>query len=130
MALRVEFETCNAAFGEPGDDEQFRAEVRRLLRLVSGAVATGLEGEWSLMDINGNKVGSWTLDRGCRCQPAAPEPARVLVYPCEVCHDEPASMRCDCCGTRYGKRCASRPDAGGFNCPDPGCNLYGEGAKR
>ena len=48
---------------------------------------------------------------------------------CEVCSDEPASMRCDCCGTRYGKRCASRPDPGGFNCPDPGCNLYGEGAK-
>ena len=31
--------------------------------------------------------------------------------------------RCDCCGSRYCRRCAGPVDLLGFDCPEPGCNL-------
>lgn len=60
--LKLEIKTGGAAFGE--DDElsyEGRYELARLLKKV----ATQIENDYNdgvLMDINGNKVGKWTLD--------------------------------------------------------------------
>jgi len=70
MSFRISFETCNAAFGEPGDTVQFRTEVKRILRRVVAVVEAGAD-EGPIMDINGNKVGSWSLDMSCGCDNTA-----------------------------------------------------------
>lgn len=79
MSFRLDFETCNAAFGEPGDSVQFRTEVKRVLRRVIGLVEAGAD-EGPVMDINGNKVGSWALDYGCRCQPTDEHAGQVQAH--------------------------------------------------
>jgi hypothetical protein len=64
--MRISFETCNAAFGR--DEFEWRAEVIRILRKVIRQVEYGEDGA-AVMDLNGNKVGDWSTDRGCRCEP-------------------------------------------------------------
>lgn len=55
--LNLTFATDNAAFnGEP------IYETARLLRYAARKIEAG-EYEGTLMDINGNNVGGWTLDR-------------------------------------------------------------------
>lgn len=55
--LKLKFATENAAFnGEP------IYEAARLLREAAHRIEAG-EYEGRLFDINGNKVGGWTLDR-------------------------------------------------------------------
>lgn len=67
--FRVDFETCNAAFGETETDR--RVEVIRILRKVIRQIEYGEDGA-VVMDLNGNKAGDWSTDRGCRCEPAQP----------------------------------------------------------
>lgn len=63
--FRVDFETCNAAFGET--PEEHRAEVLNVLRLIGANIRKG--GELGVvMDANGNSIGGWSLNRGCRCE--------------------------------------------------------------
>lgn len=60
--LKLEIKTGGAAFSE--DDEltyEGRYELARLLRKVSVQIECGCN-DGVLMDINGNKVGKWTLD--------------------------------------------------------------------
>ena len=52
--FKMSFKTSNAAF----DDMEF--EVTRILQDVKHEVMKG-ETEGTIMDINGNKVGEWSL---------------------------------------------------------------------
>ena len=60
--LNIEIKTGNAAFSE---DEvltiEGRYEVARLLRKISVQIEQG-DNDGVIMDINGNKVGRWSLD--------------------------------------------------------------------
>ena len=53
--MKIQFDTDNAAFEEYGD-----AEVRRILEEIADKVEHGYD-HGSIMDINGNKIGSWEL---------------------------------------------------------------------
>lgn len=60
--LKLEIKTGGAAFSE--DDAltyEGRSEIARLLRKISVKIETG-DSDGVIMDINGNKVGRWTLD--------------------------------------------------------------------
>ena len=60
--LKLEIKTGGAAFSE--DDVltyEGRSEIARLLRKISVKIETG-DSDGVIMDINGNKVGHWTLD--------------------------------------------------------------------
>lgn len=60
--LKIEIKTDNAAFSE--DDVltyEGRYEVARLLRKISVQIEQG-DNDGVIMDINGNKVGRWSLD--------------------------------------------------------------------
>ena len=62
--LKIEIKTGNAAFTD--EDGRFDSyyggeEIYRLLRDVAIKIQNGNE-EGSLVDINGNKVGTWVLD--------------------------------------------------------------------
>ena len=60
--LNIEIKTGNAAFSE---DEvltyEGRSEIARLLRKISVQIETG-DSDGVIIDINGNKVGRWSLD--------------------------------------------------------------------
>jgi hypothetical protein len=60
--LKLEIKTGGAAFSE--DDVvtfEGRYELARLLKKVATQIETGSE-EGSIMDINGNKCGTWKLN--------------------------------------------------------------------
>ena len=60
-------------------------------------------------------------------EPVAPPVARASRMPlhCTYCGRlTSAWTACDACGGVYCVTCAARPDLGGHNCPDPGCNLH------
>ena len=60
--LKIEIKTGGAAFCE--DDVltyEGRYEVTRLLRKISVQIEQG-DNDGVIMDINGNKVGRWSLD--------------------------------------------------------------------
>ena len=60
--LKLEIKTGGAAFSE--DDVltyEGRYEVARLLRKISVQIEQG-DNDGVIMDINGNKVGRWSLD--------------------------------------------------------------------
>lgn len=60
--LKIEIKTGGAAFSE--DDVltyEGRYEVARLLRKISVQIEQG-DNDGVIMDINGNKVGRWSLD--------------------------------------------------------------------
>lgn len=60
--LKLEIKTGGAAFSE--DDVltiEGRYEVARLLRKISAQIEQGVD-DGVIMDINGNKVGRWSLD--------------------------------------------------------------------
>lgn len=60
--LKIEIKTGGAAFSE--DDVltyEGRYEVIRLLRKISVQIEQG-DNDGVIMDINGNKVGRWSLD--------------------------------------------------------------------
>lgn len=60
--LKIEIKTGGAAFSE--DDVltyEGRYEVTRLLRKISVQIEQG-DNDGVIMDINGNKVGRWSLD--------------------------------------------------------------------
>lgn len=60
--LKLEIKTGGAAFSE--DDVltyEGRSEIARLLRKISVQIETG-DSDGVIMDINGNKVGRWSLD--------------------------------------------------------------------
>jgi hypothetical protein len=66
--FRIDFETCNAAFGS--DEVERRAEVVRILRKIIRMVESDFATEEGVvLDANGNKIGDWRTDRGCRCLP-------------------------------------------------------------
>ena len=60
--LKLEIKTGGAAFSE---DEvltyEGRSEIARLLRKISVQIETG-DSDGVIIDINGNKVGRWSLD--------------------------------------------------------------------
>jgi hypothetical protein len=58
MAFKINIKTDNAAFSK--EEGGPHAEVARLLREVAERVENG-EDYGSVMDINGNSVGRWTL---------------------------------------------------------------------
>jgi hypothetical protein len=53
--MKIQFSTGNAAFDEYGD-----TEVRRILEEIANKVEYGYD-HGSIMDINGNNIGSWEL---------------------------------------------------------------------
>lgn len=53
--MKIEFSTDNAAF-----DESCYAEIKRILDNIAEDVRIGCDCG-SIMDINGNKIGSWEL---------------------------------------------------------------------
>lgn len=60
--LKLEIKTGGAAFSE--DDVltyEGRSEIARLLRKISLQIETG-DSDGVIIDINGNKVGRWSLD--------------------------------------------------------------------
>lgn len=60
--LKLEIKTGGAAFSE--DDvltTEGRYEVARLLRKIFAQIEQGVD-DGVIMDINGNKVGRWSLD--------------------------------------------------------------------
>lgn len=64
--LRIEFGTDNAAFGYDESDKWTRdyyrnEEIKRVLKNVCNQLDNG-KTSGSCIDINGNKVGTWTID--------------------------------------------------------------------
>lgn len=57
--VKIKFKTGNAAFGE-GDADR-RVEIARILREITYNVLSEIEDEGPIMDINGNKVGDWSI---------------------------------------------------------------------
>ena len=53
--MKIQFGTSNAAFDEYGD-----VEVKRILEDIANKVESGYE-HGLIMDINGNKIGSWEM---------------------------------------------------------------------
>ena len=63
--MKIQFSTEGAAFKDEYADEETNGiytarEVIRILERLVGEVATG-KTKGSIMDINGNKIGSWEL---------------------------------------------------------------------
>ena len=60
--FKLEIKTGGAAFMEPstGEEDEYyeAAEIDRLLRIVGADLRNGCT-SGTLMDVNGNKVGSW-----------------------------------------------------------------------
>ena len=60
--LKIEIKTGGAAYSEDEDiTMEGRYELQRNLMDISRKITSGYDGG-SIMDINGNKVGSWTLE--------------------------------------------------------------------
>jgi len=57
-AFKLELEMGNAAF----EGEQRYAEVARILRDTANKIQHGAQTSGEVFDINGNCVGSWSLD--------------------------------------------------------------------
>lgn len=60
--MKINFETGNAAFADSDgndSDEARRAESARILRHIADKLDAGQD-SGSVMDYNGNKVGTWT----------------------------------------------------------------------
>jgi hypothetical protein len=63
--MKIQFSTNGAAFGSEYEDEATndiytREEVVRILKKITAQIEDGEE--WgSIMDINGNKIGEWSL---------------------------------------------------------------------
>ena len=55
--VRIEFETENAAFEDGG-----REEITRILLRLIQKIGAGLEAG-SILDVNGNRIGSWDIAR-------------------------------------------------------------------
>ena len=54
--MKIEFSTDNAAFDEYGVYE----ETNRILKVIAEYIRIGCDCG-SIMDINGNKIGEWSL---------------------------------------------------------------------
>ena len=60
--LKLEIKTGGAAFSENDVlTYERRSEIARLLRKISVQIETG-DSDGVIIDINGNKVGRWSLD--------------------------------------------------------------------
>lgn len=62
--LKLEIKTGGSAFTKYDSEElsyEGRSELARLLRKVAAQIETGYD-DGVIMDVNGNKVGSYTLD--------------------------------------------------------------------
>lgn len=57
--LKLEFATDNDTFGE--DDERRRAEVHRIMCDLAARIGNGSEEGGGVYDVNGNRVGQWSL---------------------------------------------------------------------
>ena len=56
--MKIEFSTDNAAFGD--DEYSFWSEYTRIIARINDQVASGIK-SGVIMDINGNKIGEWSL---------------------------------------------------------------------
>lgn len=64
--FKLEFATSNAAFGDERDPEYVQTvdklrEINRIMQNVTKQIAMG-NTYGSIMDVNGNKIGKWSLD--------------------------------------------------------------------
>ena len=64
--FKLEFATGNAAFGDERDPEYVQRvdklrEINRIMQNVTTEIAYG-KTDGSIMDVNGNKIGKWSLD--------------------------------------------------------------------
>ena len=55
--FKLEFDTGNAAF----DDDMRRDECARILRAVADLLEHGSQDGAGVYDLNGNRVGTWSL---------------------------------------------------------------------
>lgn len=55
--FKLEFDTDNAAF----DDENKGVEISRILLRVGSEILLENDNEGSVLDINGNSIGKWSL---------------------------------------------------------------------
>ena len=61
--FKLEFDTDSDAFtDEDGMGWSMQAEIKRILKRVSSQVEDG-QTQGSIIDLNGNKVGTWTLTK-------------------------------------------------------------------
>jgi hypothetical protein len=63
--MKIKFSTSGAAFQDEYADEEtnklyVRTEVTRILKKITAEIECG-EMDGSIMDINGNKIGSWEI---------------------------------------------------------------------
>lgn len=63
--MKIEFRTSGAAFRDEYADEETndmytRDEILRILKVISYKVESGFT-DGAIMDINGNKIGKWSL---------------------------------------------------------------------
>ena len=62
--FKMEVKTGGAAFCNPDTGEEDKVceglEIARLLREIADVVEVGIGTSGSIVDINGNKVGSWS----------------------------------------------------------------------
>lgn len=63
--MKIQFSTSGAAFQSEYEDKwtndiHTRGEVVRILKKITAQIEDG-EDYGSIMDINGNKIGSWSL---------------------------------------------------------------------
>lgn len=55
--VRIEFATDNAAF-----EEAPATEAARILKAIARQIETGAAFDGTIYDINGNRVGAWSMD--------------------------------------------------------------------
>ena len=58
--MNIKFDTDNAAFDDEGGGDM-RAECSRIIRELAERIENGSEERGALYDINGNRVGEWSL---------------------------------------------------------------------
>ncbi len=57
VSLKIEINSYNAAMVDA-----HKEALTEILRTIIARIEAGVEGPYNIRDINGNKVGSWTLD--------------------------------------------------------------------
>ncbi len=59
--FRIEFDTRNSAFDSNDGDFEPGPEIARILQDIADRVILRNEADERITDINGNRVGTWTL---------------------------------------------------------------------
>lgn len=59
--MKIEFDTDSAAFVDTEDEGNFCWEIERILRGICCDVLLGNSSGEAIMDVNGNRIGEWSL---------------------------------------------------------------------